>query len=186
MIELLFIRHGATAGNLQRRYIGRTDEPLCPAGQAQAETLGALHLQADRLIVSPLLRARQTAAIAFSGQEMSLEPGFAETDFGIFEGKNADELADCPAYRAWVDTGCQGPIPGGEAVSDFKARCCAAFAARMQTLPEGCRAALVVHGGVIMAICEAYALPRRDFYSYHLPNGGLLRARYEGGTLTIL
>lgn len=108
MIELLFIRHGATAGNLQRRYIGRTDEPLCPAGQAQAETLGALHLQADRLIVSPLLRARQTAVLAFPGQEMSLEPGFAETDFGIFEGKNADELADCPAYRAWVDTGCQG------------------------------------------------------------------------------
>ena len=51
---------------------------------------------------------------------------------------------------------------------------------------DGCRAALVVHGGVIMAICEAYAMPRRDFYSYHLPNGGLLRARYEGGTLTIL
>ena len=143
MIELLFIRHGATAGNLQRRYIGRTDEPLCPAGQAQAEVLGALHLQADQLIVSPLLRARQTAVLAFPGQEMSLEPGFAETDFGIFEGKNADELTDCPAYRAWVDTGCQGPIPGGEAVSDFKARCCAAFAARMQTLPEGCRAALV-------------------------------------------
>ena len=57
MIELLFIRHGATAGNLQRRYIGRTDEPLCPAGLDQAEALGALHLQADRLIVSQIGRA---------------------------------------------------------------------------------------------------------------------------------
>lgn len=186
MIELLFIRHGATAGNLARRYIGRTDEPLCPAGLAQAEALEAQHLQADRVIVSPLLRARQTAELVFPGHEITIEPGFAETDFGIFEGKNADELADCPAYRAWVDTGCQGPIPRGESVADFKARCCAAFEAQIQTLPEGCRAALVVHGGVIMAICEAYTLPRRDFYSYHLPNGGLLRARYAGGTLTLL
>ena len=29
MKKLLFIRHGATAGNLERRYIGYTDEPLC-------------------------------------------------------------------------------------------------------------------------------------------------------------
>ena len=27
MIDIFFIRHGATEGNLRRRYIGRTDEP---------------------------------------------------------------------------------------------------------------------------------------------------------------
>ena len=37
MIDIFFIRHGATEGNLRRRYIGRTDEPLCEAGIAQVK-----------------------------------------------------------------------------------------------------------------------------------------------------
>ena len=61
MIELLFIRHGATEGNLRRRYIGRTDEPLCEAGIAQVKALQKRGLSVDRLFVSPLLRTRQTA-----------------------------------------------------------------------------------------------------------------------------
>ena len=65
MIDILFIRHGATEGNLHRRYIGRTDEPLCAAGIAQAERLRGQNLFADCLFVSPLLRARQTAEIVF-------------------------------------------------------------------------------------------------------------------------
>ena len=39
MIDIFFIRHGATEGNLRRRYIGRTDEPLCEAGIAQVKAL---------------------------------------------------------------------------------------------------------------------------------------------------
>ena len=39
MSEILFIRHGSTAGNLEKRYIGRTDEPLCEVGIAQIEAL---------------------------------------------------------------------------------------------------------------------------------------------------
>ena len=32
-MQIVFIRHSMTAGNLERRYIGcRTDEPLCEAG----------------------------------------------------------------------------------------------------------------------------------------------------------
>ena len=32
-------------------------------------------------------------------------------------------------------------------------------------------AALVVHGGTIMNIMEAYALPKRAFYEWHVGNG---------------
>ena len=183
MMELTFIRHGATAGNLERRYIGRTDEPLCAAGIAQAEALRDKLQKPDVLFVSPLLRTRQTAGILFPGVSPIIEPGFAETDFGLFEGKTAAELADCGEYRAWVDAGCRGPIPGGEQVDQFKARCRAAFAGAVSALPDGCRAAFVLHGGVIMAILEAYALPHRDFYAYHLRNGEALQGRYDQGAL---
>ena len=32
-LNILFIRHGQTQGNLERRYIGSTDQPLCPEGR---------------------------------------------------------------------------------------------------------------------------------------------------------
>ena len=31
-MKINLIRHGQTAGNLESRYIGTTDEPLCSAG----------------------------------------------------------------------------------------------------------------------------------------------------------
>ena len=38
--RLYLVRHGITAGNLQRRYVGGgTDEPLCEQGLAQLRAL---------------------------------------------------------------------------------------------------------------------------------------------------
>lgn len=160
MIDIFFIRHGATEGNLRRRYIGRTDEPLCEAGIAQVKALQKRGLSVDRLFVSPLLRTRQTVDILFPKMPYTVVDGLIETDFGRFEGKSADELLGDPAYQAWVDAMCLTPIPGGESVADFKIRCCEAFAETIRTVPDGSRVGFAVHGGVIMAIMEAYAFPK--------------------------
>ena len=180
MIDIFFIRHGATEGNLRRRYIGRTDEPLCEAGIAQVKALQKRGLSVDRLFVSPLLRTRQTADILFPKMPYTVVDGLIETDFGRFEGKSADELLGDPAYQAWVDAMCLTPIPGGESVADFKIRCCEAFAETIRTVPDGSRV-----GFVIMAIMEAYAFPKKDFYAYHIENGECLQGVYDGETIQI-
>ncbi len=185
MIEIFFIRHGATVGNLHRRYIGRTDEPLCEAGVAQVEALRKRGLSVDKLFVSPLLRTRQTAELLFPQMPYTVVNGLAETDFGRFEGKSADELSGDPAYQAWVNAVCLTPIPEGESVADFKTRCCKAFAETIKNVPDGSRVGFVVHGGVIMAILEAYARPKKDFYAYHIGNGECLVCTYDGHVLTI-
>lgn len=185
MIDIFFIRHGATEGNLHHRYIGRTDEPLCEAGVAQVEALRKQELSVDHLFVSPMLRTRQTAELLFPQTPYTVVDGFAETDFGRFERKSADELSDDPAYQAWVDAMCLTPIPEGESVADFKTRCCKAFAEMIQTVPDGSRVGFVVHGGVIMAILEAYARPKKDFYAYHIGNGECLACTYDGYVLTV-
>ena len=185
MIETFFIRHGATEGNLRRRYIGRTDEPLCEAGVAQVKELRKQGLSVDKLFVSPLLRTRQTAEILFPKMPYTVVDGFAETDFGRFEGKSADELSDDPAYQAWVDAMCLTSIPEGESAASFKTRCCKAFAETIRTVPDGSRVGFVVHGGVIMAIMEAYARPKRDFYAYHVGNGECLQGLYDGEMIQI-
>lgn len=185
MKELILIRHGATAGNMERRYIGRTDEPLCEAGIAQARALAQERFAPDVVVVSPALRARQTAQLIFPELPVTAAPGLRETDFGDFENKTAAELSGDPAYQAWVNSQCQGPIPGGESVTGFKARVCTAFLEAVNALPEGCRAAFVVHGGCIMTILEAFARPARSFYDCHVGNCGWVRCCWEGETLQI-
>ena len=147
MIDIFFIRHGATEGNLRRRYIGRTDEPLCEAGIAQVKALQKRGLSVDRLFVSPMLRTRQTADILFPKMPYTVVDGLIETDFGRFEGKSADKLSGDPAYQAWVDAMCLTPIPEGESVTDFKTRCCEAFAETIKNVPDGSRVGFVVHAG---------------------------------------
>ena len=55
MSTLVLIRHGKTAGNLQKRYIGRTDEPLCPEGKKGDDSKAdALSRRPARLFESPV------------------------------------------------------------------------------------------------------------------------------------
>ncbi|MBQ3380023.1 MAG: histidine phosphatase family protein [Clostridia bacterium] len=186
MIDVIFIRHGATAGNLLRRYVGRTDEPLCAEGIKQALSLKKEGFTPDHIFVSPMKRTYETAELIFPKRRFIMYEGFKETDFGIFEGKTARELECCPEYRAWVESGCLSDIPNGESVAHFKERCVKAFDEAIRSVPDGSSAAFVIHGGVIMAILEARATPKRDFYEYHIKNGEYIRGRYNGKTIVFL
>ena len=107
-MQLILIRHSITAGNLEKRYLGRrTDEPLCPEGVALAQKNAALFqaYQPDILFCSPMKRCTETAEILFSKMQPQLVEDLAECDFGAFEGKNYRELSGVPAYQAWIDSG---------------------------------------------------------------------------------
>ena len=110
-MKLLFLRHGLTQGNLEKRYIGTTDEPLCAAG---IEALKQLTVPpCGQLFVSPLLRCRQSAELLFPGKAFAVADDLRECDFGRFEGKHYRELAADAAYQAWVDSGGTLPFPDG-------------------------------------------------------------------------
>ncbi len=190
MIRVLLIRHGATAGNLEKRYIGRTDEPLCEIGVEQVQKLkkylDTQNIQPDHLFVSPLLRTRQTAEILFGNMDQQLVPELKETDFGIFEGKHAEELAQDPQYRSWVNSMCLDPIPEGESVEVFKRRCCVAFEMIMRDIQENSIVSFVVHGGTIMAILEEFGIPHKTFYEYRIENGGCMVGKYHKHTISLI
>jgi alpha-ribazole phosphatase len=119
-------------------------------------------------------RAVQTAELVFPGARLVPVDGLREMHFGVFEGRNYREMEDDPAYRAWVDSGCEDPIPGGERKADFAARVCAAFAPLVDRALEAGEQTLVIvaHGGTQMAVMERYALPRQAYYTWRAPNGG--------------
>ena len=72
-MEIVLIRHGATAGNIEKRYIGTTDEPLCDTGMVQIQEYmrAGCYPQVQALYVSPLKRCSQTAAFIYSDMKHS-------------------------------------------------------------------------------------------------------------------
>jgi alpha-ribazole phosphatase len=170
-MKIYLLRHGETDYNAQQRYQGWRDIPLSAAGRA---ALRRAPLSPKTVYVSPLCRAVQTARLLFPNAELVPVDDLREMHFGAFEGRNYREMADDPAYRAWVDSGCEDPVPGGERKADFSARVCAAFAPLVDRALEAGEQTLVIvaHGGTQMAVMERYALPRQAYYTWRAPNGG--------------
>ena len=164
MIKIWLIRHGMTEGNRHQRYIGVTDEPLCPEGIERLKNITYPKPQA--IFVSPLRRCQETAEILFPEQKVRIIDQLAECDFGAFENKNYKELSDDPRYQAWIDSNGIMAFPGGESKEECAARNLEGFQRAVTTcIRENIsEAALVVHGGTIMNIMEAYFL-KKNFMS---------------------
>ena len=169
------LRHGKTAWNLEGRYQGSSDIPLCDAGKRE---LSPADFSPERVYVSPMKRAAETAQLLFPGVQTIAVPGLEEMDFGAFEGKSFRDLADDRAYRAWVEGNCTAPCPGGEGREDFSQRVCAAFERLMARERE--QLVIVAHGGTQMAMLERYGRPHRDYFAWQSLNGGgfLLEAEH--------
>ncbi|MBQ8928657.1 MAG: histidine phosphatase family protein [Oscillospiraceae bacterium] len=182
-MKLYLLRHGATAGNLHRAFIGRTDEGLCEEGRAALRGISAPPCEV--LICSPMRRCLETARILYPGMDPVLCEGLRECDFGEFEGHTHAELSGTPAYEAWLQSGGSLPCPGAEESLDAAAqRCVAAFDALMQAHAGARSVTLIVHGGTILSILHRRALPQRDYYAHTIGNGGGFAGEYASGTVT--
>lgn len=166
-MRIWLIRHFQTQGNLERRYIGRTDEPILP-GQT-----GTVLCDPKKIVASPMLRCRQTAEQLFQRAPDLLWGEFREMDFGRFEGKNYEELKNDPDYQKWLDSNGTLPFPEGEGTDAFCRRTCRGFEQILKKLMDSrCEeAAFVVHGGTIMAILSAYSESGGGFYDWQVKNG---------------
>lgn len=176
MKTIALIRHGKTQGNLERRYIGATDEPLCTEGKA--ELLKKMESRAypgcELLFSSPMKRCIQTASLIYPDQTPVLVDDLRECNFGDFEGKTYEELLPDERYRAFLDQGGNGEIPNGEAPSHQKDRCCAAFEQIVRMIKEKNvqNVSIVCHGGTIMSLLERFDIHQRSFYDYQVENCG--------------
>lgn len=182
-MEILMIRHFQTNGNKEKRYIGRTDEPLCcsrATGQLAEERKKSCR-DVERVTASPMRRCIETAALLFPGERPLLCDKLRECDFGTFEGKNYEELKETPAYRKWLESGGTMAFPGGESRLEFEGRCMEGFLQTVDSwMKEGVqKAALVVHGGTIMAILSGLDSQGRTFYHWQPENGGGYRIFLE-------
>lgn len=170
MVKLIFIRHSLTLGNEQERYIGVTDESLSETGIRLLEQKN--YPPADILFSSPSKRCIETAKILYPNTTPNIISELQECDFGDFENKNAMELSGNPNYQNWIDSNGTLPFPKGESREAFRKRNCLGFDRAMNSIEKqqaDC-AVFMIHGGTIMNLFSAYAMPRKDFYAWHVGN----------------
>lgn len=165
-----YLRHGETDWNRHGWMQGHSDVPLNATGVAQAEDARAALASAsfDRIVASPLERARHTAEIVNRdfGKPIELLPGLKEASFGENEGRQKDDWLD--HWRAGAS------IPGAE---DFEAFLERARAAINAVLAGPGVPLIVAHGGVYWTVQRhCCVMPERSLPNclpvYHRPPSG--------------
>ena len=172
MHEIVLVRHGETEWSRDLRHTGRTEIPLTDKGREQAavlrDALGEWSL--DRVISSPLGRAKETCRLAGLGERAELDESLLEWDYGDYEGiTTATIREDHPGWFLWRD-GC----PSGESAADV--------GARVDPLVERLKAseetvALFAHGHLLRVLAARWLGLE--------PEGGALLA-LSTGTLSVL
>jgi broad specificity phosphatase PhoE len=150
--SVLFLRHGETEWNVERRLQGRCESPLTAAGLRQvAEAGGTLPGDFGLVVASDLRRARLTAEpyLARRVTEFRLDPRLRERSWGEWEGRSHDEIS--AEHPDWRDRGIRPP---GYETDDMVWDRVAPVVDELRTLstPVLC----VTHGGVIGVIARRF------------------------------
>jgi probable phosphoglycerate mutase len=196
MLQLILVRHAETQANVANRWQGqRHDGILTPQGQQQIERV-AQRLQNERghivaLYTSPLGRTRQTAQSigAATGQELRVQDGLQEMDFGELDSWTMAEIADQRPdfFAAWQDKGnTELAWPGGESRLEFWQRVTGGYDRILAQHAAG-TIVIVGHGGSLrVGISYLLDWPRTNFDTYQVDNCSLTRLVYESDRWRLL
>lgn len=153
-VPLFIARHGETVDNADGLILGRRDPPLSQVGQQQSARLAAQAATLEVVAVwcSPLLRARQTAAVVADAIGIGPEilDDLIESARGTWEGQSVARIAETtPAlHRAFEAASPDFAFPGGESLLEQVQRTRRA----LDLVASGPGPALVVaHAGTIRA-----------------------------------
>ena len=174
-LKIHLIRHGATDANIRGQYIGcKTDMPLSPEGLNELRLLkeNMDYPQIERVYSSPMLRCKQTAAVLYPDNNVISVENLKEYDFGIFEGKTAAELEGNPYFAPWTSGKLSAP-PEGEENTDFIKRLCIGLNQIVIDMLDNdlSEAAVIMHGGAIMMLLGATAVPQHKPVEWTAHNG---------------
>jgi len=194
MTRLALIRHGETIWNAENRYAGSTDIPLSPRGVEQAEQLAswASSTNLAAIWVSPLLRARQTAAPSEreTGIVARVDSRLREIYFGKGEGLTNAELRQSfpEAFAAFQSDPVSHHLPGGEDPRNVALRAVDCFKEIETTYPRG-RVLVVMHNTLIrVALCQllGVTLSKYRIAFPTIANGALSEVCLQDGQVSLL
>lgn len=187
--NLFLVRHGESTANEINRFAGAIDAPLTALGRAQARRAGHVWESGgiDRVFVSPLQRARETADILLHTSDLAQQAitavtpdaRLSERHFGDFTLKNKTRLQrrfglrnyEAALYRD------QCALHGGESFDRFRQRILDFLKGEIYPLLQrGERLLIVAHKYVIELLTRLILrLPERQGRDLRLPNAQIIR-----------
>lgn len=178
-MKIILLRHGRTISNNEKTF-SEESTPLCEDAYQELLTTKKklVDFHFEKIFVSPLLRARQTAEI-LGLKNYTLDKRLQERDFGEFKGKTYKQIVEENplASRDWFADLKDGKPPAGESSFEVFTRVSAFLdeiaASNTDTL-------LVCHYGTI-TMAMAWALGNFDIWLKFMPtNGGISEIETDG------
>lgn len=184
------VRH-ADHGDVGRVLTGRRPGvALTEAGRNKARNLARRLMPArpDRVLASPRLRARQTAAFIAeaAGREVEISVCLDEIDFGRWSGATFDALELDPDWQRWNAERDSACTPAGESMEDVATRFLALVDRLRRERPAG-SFCLVSHSDVIKAgICRCLGRPYREVHDFGIAPASVTTLAIDDGGTTVL
>lgn len=186
MTTIHLVRHAAH-DLVSRRLCGRAPGVnLGPAGLQQAEALARALPRPNRVLSSPLERARQTAQpiAAAHGLAVVEEEALMEIDFGDWTGRDFAELDPSPDWRRWNADRDQARPPNGESMLEVQIRLSRWLEALVRSDAQTIVA--VSHADVIKsAVALALGLPLRAYDRFDIDPGSISTLHAAPGALKL-
>lgn len=170
-----FIRHGEISETKSGAYIGVTDVSLSKKGREELKSFDKSYRYpyASVLFSSPLKRCVETCEILYPDKTPIIVDELSEINFGLWEGKTAEELKSDETFNKWLSGDNSVKPPNGESSADFTRRICLMF----QKIVDGListghtEAVIVTHGGVIMTLLAVYGFPQAKPFEWACDSG---------------
>jgi alpha-ribazole phosphatase len=189
-VNLYFVRHGETEHNKNRYYYGSADINITDNGVLQAKKGADLlkNVNFNKVYVSELKRTWQTANILLKDKQCNLiqDKRINELDFGLFEGKNHQEIKVLypKEWKLWCGDWKGFIPPEGENYIQFYSRV-KSFLDDILKLSED-NVLIVTHSGVIRSMyCYVLGNNLDFFWNFGSKNGDITIVKYEYENLYI-
>jgi ribonuclease H / adenosylcobalamin/alpha-ribazole phosphatase len=184
---LVLVRHGVTAHTTEKRFSGglaSANPGLSDEGRDQirsvASWLSPLAERVDVVVTSPVRRTRESAEILAEalGHPLAEEPGFAEMEFGAWDGLTFAEVAekhqsDLDAWLGSLDT-----APGGTGES---------FRSVEERVLAGLQRLLDDHAGrTVIVVSHVTPIKTLVAHAVDAPLTSVFRMELSPGSVTVL
>jgi ribonuclease H / adenosylcobalamin/alpha-ribazole phosphatase len=184
---LVLVRHGVTAHTIEKRFSGglaSANPGLSDEGRDQirsvASWLSPLAERVDAVVTSPVRRTRESAEILAEalGHPLQEEPGFAEMEFGAWDGMTFVEVAE--KHQADLDKwlGSLDVAPGGTGES---------FRSVEERVLAGLQRMLDAHAGkTVVVVSHVTPIKTLVAHAVDAPLTSLFRMELSPGSVTVL
>ncbi len=182
-MKFIFIRHGETHANVEKRIYGVSHSPFTENGLRQVDfILNYIEKQpVNRIYTSPMERTQVIACEIMKrlGVHLEIEDALSEMNYGIFEGLTPDEVMDKypKEYVLFMKEYKEYIIPSGENFMDFDQRVIT-FLDKIKEEEGTC--ICVTHGGVMRtAIMHLLNLSSEDRWHFKIVPGMIMELDYS-------